>query len=67
MIFMPVAMLNAQIPNNAEDICPLLVGEIMPDVPVAGLDGEAVSLHQVISKKPTVLIRIKSILVLFKK
>lgn len=48
--------LNAQIPENAEDIAPLLVGETFPDVKVTDTDAASISFHSILSEKPTVLI-----------
>jgi peroxiredoxin len=48
--------LTAQLPNQAEDISPLLIGESVPDLPVIGIDSKEVSLYDIISEKPTVLI-----------
>jgi len=46
----------AQIPANAEDIAPLLVGETMPDVQVTTLDGQTASFLDLVKAKPAVVI-----------
>lgn len=43
-------------PLSAEEVCPILVGMKIPTVIVKTMDGNEVSLYDVISKKPTVLI-----------
>lgn len=48
--------LMAQIPANAEDIAPLLVGETMPDVQVTTLDGQTASFLDLVKTKPAVVI-----------
>ena len=48
--------LMAQLPANAEDIAPLLVGETMPDVQVTTLDGKAVNFLDLVKTKPAVVI-----------
>ena len=45
-----------EIPQKPEDISPLLVGETIPDLSVAGIDGKAVNLKAEVAKKPTVLV-----------
>ena len=51
-----VSLLYAQLPETAEDISPLLVGETIPDAMVKDMDGKTVSFHEVVREKPTVLI-----------
>ena len=46
----------AQLPEKAEDVSPLLVGETFPDVEVKTTEGTAVSFHTIIKEKPTVVI-----------
>lgn len=46
----------AELPEKAEDISPLLYGETIPAVSVKNLQGQEVSLNEVIAKKPTILI-----------
>lgn len=45
-----------QLPEKAEDISPLLAGEIFPDLQVTALNGESVSTQQIFSEKSTVLV-----------
>lgn len=47
---------TAQSPNNAEDICPLLIGETIPNATLQDADGNQVHLISFIEKKPTVLV-----------
>ena len=47
---------NAQIPQNAEDISPLLIGETLPEASLLDENGESVNLHEEIAKKKTVLV-----------
>ena len=42
--------------ENAEAVCPLLPGMKVPEVLVRNLEGESVSLAQILSGKPSVLI-----------
>ncbi len=46
----------AQLPENPEDISPLLIGETMPDVQVTNLDGQTVNFLDLAKAKPTVVI-----------
>lgn len=46
----------AQIPDKAEDISPLLVGESLPNITLKETSGKAVNLMDVIGEKPTVLV-----------
>ena len=47
---------NAQIPQNAEDISPLLIGEKLPEATLLDENGESISLYEEIAKKKTVLV-----------
>lgn len=49
-------LLPAQLPERAEDISPLLIGEAMPDIAVTSMDGSARSLADIFKEKPTVLV-----------
>ena len=51
-----VAETTAQIPASAVEVRPLLVGARVPDVSVRTVEGQPVSLRQVIADKPTVVI-----------
>lgn len=46
----------SQVPENAEDISPLLIGETLPAVMLLDSDGNQVEFNDVISKKPSVLV-----------
>ena len=48
--------LHAQIPENPEDISPLLIGESLPDSDLLDENGAVVSLNEIIKSKPTVLV-----------
>lgn len=47
---------TAQIPENPEDICPLLIGETLPNAPLTNADGETVQFKDILKAKPTVLV-----------
>lgn len=49
-------MVQSQIPKKAEDVSPLLVGETIPKAKVLDLNGDEVSLQNLIKEKPTVLV-----------
>ncbi|MCK0178261.1 AhpC/TSA family protein [Flavobacteriaceae bacterium S0862] len=46
----------AQIPEKAEDISPLLIGETLPEATLLDKNGESVNLNEEIAKKKTVLV-----------
>jgi peroxiredoxin len=48
--------LQAQLPEKAEDISPLLIGETMPDQELFNTEGQKVSFHDLLKDKMTVLI-----------
>ena len=47
---------TAQMPASAVEVRPLLVGAAVPDVSVHTVEGQPVSLRQVLAEKPTVVI-----------
>lgn len=47
---------DAQVPQKAEDISPLLVGELIPSAKLVDIDGEQVVLNEVTKTKPSVLV-----------
>lgn len=47
---------SAQLPAIAEDISPLLFGEIFPDMTLAGLDETVYSIEDLVKEKPAILI-----------
>lgn len=51
-----VSSINAQIPKNAEDISPLLIGEKIPKAKLINAKGEVVNFKDFIRKKKTVLV-----------
>lgn len=53
--FLPLKI-NAQLPAVAEDIAPLLTGEIFPDQALNGFNGTTVTIGDLVKKKPTILI-----------
>ena len=48
--------LYAQLPEQPEDISPLLTGEKMPDIKLINTEDQEVSVLSLVAKKPTVLI-----------
>ena len=48
--------LQAQLPEKAEDISPLLIGETMPNTSLKGLDGAVTPFLDIVKEKPTVLV-----------
>jgi peroxiredoxin len=51
-----VLTINAQLPQNPEDISPLLIGEKLPDATLLNEIGKSVNLTDEIAKKNTVLV-----------
>lgn len=48
--------LKAQVPMNAEDISPLLIGEQIPEANLLNINGKEVKIIDIIKEKPTVLV-----------
>lgn len=46
----------AQVPDKAEDISPLLIGEVIPSTEVQDVDGTKIDILEVVKKRPTVLL-----------
>ena len=46
----------AQVPEKAEDISPLLIGENLPDATLLDSEGDELSLKNILREKPTVLV-----------
>jgi len=46
----------SQLPENAEDVQPLQVGDVIPETTLKTVDGELVSLSKLINDKPTILV-----------
>lgn len=51
-----ISNINAQIPEKAEDISPLLIGEKISNAKLQDANGEIVGLKDFIAEKPTVLV-----------
>lgn len=47
---------SAQLPNKAEDISPLLIGETIPSTTLQDSDGNQIQLNRLIEQKPTILV-----------
>jgi peroxiredoxin len=56
LVAMIANTVNAQLPNKAEDISPLLYGETIPDAKLTSPEGNSVSLNELITQKPTILL-----------
>lgn len=41
---------------SANEICPIKIGEVVPDVELKNIDGATVNLREIVNQKPTVLI-----------
>lgn len=50
------SLVFSQVPENPEDVSPLLVGEKIPEAMITNLNGDDVSLQQILKEKPTVLV-----------
>lgn len=48
--------LSAQVPTQATDIAPLLIGEILPNTTLTAMDGTATPFLKIAQEKPTVLV-----------
>ncbi|WP_162628113.1 hypothetical protein [Arcticibacterium luteifluviistationis] len=48
--------LQAQVPDKAEDISPLLIGEKLPAVALTDLDGKSVELYDILKHGKTILV-----------
>ena len=46
----------AQLPEKAEDISPLLIGETLPNGTFQNAEGNTVQLNEILTEKPTVLV-----------
>lgn len=49
-------VVTAQVPEKAEDISPLLIGESLPNATLLDTNGSEVSLQTILKEKPTVLV-----------
>lgn len=50
------SMVFSQVPKNAEDVSPLLVGESIPEATLLDAYGKQISLKSIVKNKPTVLV-----------
>jgi len=55
-LILATIILPAQVPERAEDISPLLIGENIPDHVLKAIDGSDQAMSDILRKKPTVLI-----------
>lgn len=55
LIFISASAL-AQIAETSEEICPLLIGERVPDTGISSIENEKSSLQELVKKQPTVLL-----------
>ncbi len=56
LCFAGTSNINAQIPEKAEDISPLLIGETLPKVSFQDAKGDFIHLRTLLEEKPTVLV-----------
>ncbi len=56
IVFISISSQSQDIPNQATDIAPLLIGESVPAIELADISGKSVSLNELISRKQTVLV-----------
>lgn len=56
LILFTVSSLTAQVPEKAEDISPLLIGETLPDTKLLNTDGVEVNLQNILKQKLSVLV-----------
>lgn len=56
LCFASISNINAQIPKNAEDISPLLIGERLPKASFQNTEGDSINLKTIVEEKPTVLV-----------
>lgn len=51
-----ITNMHSQVPKNAEDISPLLIGEQIPEATLLDVDGNSIQLNNILKEKPTVLV-----------
>lgn len=52
-----IATVSAQsLPEQATDIAPMVVGEVVPDVTLTSAEGQTVTLHSLTKDKPTIIV-----------
>ncbi len=54
--FFCTTSIDAQVPEKAEDIAPLLIGEVLPTAVLQDSKGNNVSIQEILKIKPTVLV-----------
>ncbi|MEP6647087.1 MAG: peroxiredoxin-like family protein [Saprospiraceae bacterium] len=54
--FFGVTKSNAQIPDKAENISPMLIGEILPSGSLQDSDGKIIDMSSILKSKPSVLV-----------
>lgn len=54
--FLTLNLVFAQVPENPEDISPILIGEKLPEAQLTDANGNTVKLQQLLKEKPTVLV-----------
>ena len=55
-LFATAFRLGEPVPQKAEDVSPLLIGETIPEASLMGMDGKEVNLKKFVESKPTVVI-----------
>lgn len=56
-LFLPFSLLaQSDLPAKPEDIAPLLIGEMVPDIQIAQMDGTLTDVGSVLNEKKTILI-----------
>lgn len=56
MLMTSVLKVKAQLPDNAEDISPLLYGETIPDISLTTIDENKTTIKEIVKTKPTILL-----------
>jgi hypothetical protein len=49
-------LVAGQVPPSAEQVCPILVGQQLPQLALRGADGSSFDLNAALQKKPTMLV-----------
>lgn len=49
-------MTYAQVAETAEEVCPLLIGEKVPDIEIVSAENRTANLNQIAGTQPTVLL-----------
>jgi peroxiredoxin len=57
LLFVSIQIANAQtIAEQADQICPVLIGETVPDAVLKGMNGQELKLKNIVSQKPSLVI-----------